>query len=400
LQAGDTYTDTRIRKGSPMANREVNLTKRVQTPHGWRYCRVLLSANGRVRPDIAVVNGKEERHAEGAYYLEWREGAKRVRLSVGKDPQDAAARRLRKEAELNAVNNGVAVVAEDGQNGHRSLAAAVTEYLEETTLTKKPKTLAAYATALGYFKESCPKLFLEDIDRKDLLKFSAFLRDDKEQAPRSCWNKFANVMSFLKANGIRGLVKKNDWPRYTEEEPEIYEPEELDKLLAACDEEERLWYEFFLMTGMREQEVMYTYWSDVNVAQATVRVSHKPDRAWTPKAYKEREIPIPAKLVKSLKAWKAKADKTCGLVFPTAGCKPKLDFLDGLKAVAERAKLDEDNFWLHKFRATFATRCLWAGVDLRTVQQWLGHSDMESTMRYLKPSRSQHVRNKVNEIFA
>jgi hypothetical protein len=41
-----------------------------------------------------------------------------------------------------------------------------------------------------------------------------------------------------------------------------------------------------------------------------------------------------------------------------------------------------------------------AGVGLRTVQQWLGHSDMESTMRYLKPSRSQKVREKVNEIFA
>jgi integrase/recombinase XerD len=383
-----------------VANREVNLTKRIQTPHGWRYCRALLSANGRVKPDVVVVNGNEERHPEGAYYLEWREGAKRVRLSVGKDPADASARRLRKEAELHAVNNGVAVAPENGQDGHRSLAAAVSEYLEETTLTKKPKTLAAYTTALTYFTESCPKLFLDEIERKDLLKFCAFLRDVKEQAPRSCWNKFANVMSFLKANGIRGLVKKNDWPRYTEEEPEIYEPEELDKLLAACDAEERLWYEFFLMTGMREQEVMYTYWSDVNLAQATVRVSHKPDRAWTPKAYKEREIPIPAKLVKNLKAWKAKADKTCGLVFPTAGCNPKLDFLDCLKAVAARAKLEQDNFWLHKFRATFATRCLWAGVDLRTVQQWLGHSDMESTMRYLKPSRSQQVHEKVNEIFA
>jgi integrase/recombinase XerD len=383
-----------------VANREVNLTKRIQTAHGWRYCRALLSANGRVKPDVVVVNGNEERHPEGAYYLEWREGAKRVRLSVGKDAADASARRLRKEAELHAVNNGVAVAPENGQDGHRSLAAAVSEYLEETTLTKKPKTLAAYTTALTYFTESCPKLFLEEIERKDLLKFCAFLRDVKEQAPRSCWNKFANVMSFLKANGIRGVVKKNDWPRYTEEEPEIYETEELDKLLLACDVEERLWYEFFLMTGMREQEVMYSYWSDVNLAHATVRVSHKPDRAWTPKAYKEREIPIPAKLVKSLKAWKANADKTCALVFPTAGCNPKLDFLDCLKAIAERAKLDPDKFWLHKFRATFATRCLWAGVDLRTVQQWLGHSDMESTMRYLKPSRSQQVREKVNQIFA
>jgi hypothetical protein len=77
-----------------MANREVNLTKRVQTPHGWRYCRVLLSANGRVKPDVVFVNGKEERHQEGAYYLEWRDGSKRVRLSVGKDPADASARRL------------------------------------------------------------------------------------------------------------------------------------------------------------------------------------------------------------------------------------------------------------------------------------------------------------------
>jgi hypothetical protein len=48
--------------------------------------------------------------------------------------------------------------------------------------------------------------------------------------------------------------------------------------------------------------------------------------------------------------------------FPNcAGCKPKLDFLDCLKAVAERAQLDSDNSWLHKFGATFATRCLWAG---------------------------------------
>ena len=381
-------------------SKEVNLTKRVQTSKGPRYCPVVLSPNGRVKPDLVIVNGQPERHSEGAYYLEWRENGRRIRLSVGKDPQDAAARRLRKEAELNALNQGVTVVPENGDSRHRSVATAVARFLEETELTKKPKTLAAYTTALNYFTASCPKLYLQDIERADLLKFCAFLRDKKKQAPRSVYNKFENVMTFLKANGIRGLVGKNDWPRCTEEEPEMYEPGELEALFKTCDAEERLWYEFFLMTGMREQEVMYTYWSDVNFAAATVRVSHKPDRGWTPKAYKEREIPIPAKLSKKLRAWKTKADKTCSLVFPTAGYNPKLNFLDDLKAVAERANLDPENFWLHKFRATFATRCLWAGVDLRTVQQWLGHSDMESTMRYLKPSRSQQTGEKVNEIFA
>jgi len=74
----------------------------------------------------------------------------------------------------------------------------------------------------------------------------------KKQSPRSVYNKFENVVTFLKAQGIRGLMGKNDWPRFVEEEPEVYEREELETLFAVCDEEERLWYEFFLMTGMRE----------------------------------------------------------------------------------------------------------------------------------------------------
>jgi integrase/recombinase XerD len=190
-----------------------------------------------------------------------------VRLSVGKDAADATSRRQRKEAELNATNNGVAVVPENGNNGHRSVAAAIAESLDETKLTKKPKTRAAYRTALNYFTESCPKLYLEDLQRSDLLKFLAFLRDEKELHPRTVYNKFENVMSFLKAQGIRGLVGKNDWPRYLEEEPEVYEREGLDTFFAACDQQERLWFEFFLMTGMREQEVMHCSWDDINLTR-------------------------------------------------------------------------------------------------------------------------------------
>jgi len=146
---------------------------------------------------------------------------------------------------------------------------------------------------------------------------------------------------------------------------------------------------------------MYTYWSDINLQHATVRVTHKPDRGWTPKAYKEREIPIPAKLVEMLRKRKAKRDKNWIRVVPTPGCRPKQDCLDCLKAVAERAGLDADNFWLHKFRATFATRLLQSGkVDVRTVQKYLGHSDLESTLRYLKPARNAAVTAKLDEIWA
>ena len=80
--------------------------------------------------------------------------------------------------------------------------------------------------------------------------------------------------------------------------------------------------------------------------------------------------------------------RSCGGDLARRSDQPKLDFLDCCKAIAKRAGLDPENFWLDKFRATCATWSLWAGVDLRTVQHWLGHSDMESTMRYLKPSRA------------
>ena len=121
-------------------HREVNLTKRVQTPQGMRYCAVVLSANGRVKPDAVLVNGKPERHPEGAYYIEWHDNGKRIRLSVGKDAADASSMRLRNGTEL---NNGETAVPEIAANGHRSIAASVADYLEETELTKKPKTLAA-----------------------------------------------------------------------------------------------------------------------------------------------------------------------------------------------------------------------------------------------------------------
>ena len=42
-------------------HREVNLTKKILTDAGPRYCPVVLSNNGRVKPDYVTVDGREER---------------------------------------------------------------------------------------------------------------------------------------------------------------------------------------------------------------------------------------------------------------------------------------------------------------------------------------------------
>jgi integrase len=140
-------------------------------------------------------------------------------------------------------------------------------------------------------------------------------------------------------------------------------------------------------------------WPNLNAKQSTVSVSWKPEFGWTPKAYKEREIPIPATLLASLLSIRPEGNPR-GLMFLTSGGKPKLDFLDCCKAIAKRAGLDPADFWLHKFRATFCTMHLQAGVDLSTVQSFAGHTDLASTMRHLKPARGVAVQAKVNATFA
>ena len=62
------------------------------------------------------------------------------------------------------------------------------------------------------------------------------------------------------------------------------------------------------------------------------------------------------------------------------------------KDVAGRAGLDPAKFDIKTFRSTYATRMLRAGFDVRTVQHWMGHKSLETTMRYLVPATEVHDR--------
>ena len=127
----------------------VHLTKRVQTETGWTFCPVAYGVRGHIKPNVVKVQGVEQRHDEGVYYIDWRADGKRYRVTVGRDATEAENRRQAKEKELAAISAGVPVLART--DGQVSLTAAIAEYLEETKLTKKPKTLSAYTTALAYF---------------------------------------------------------------------------------------------------------------------------------------------------------------------------------------------------------------------------------------------------------
>ena len=381
----------------------VNITKRVRIDgKGWRFCEVVFGANRKIRPNAVLIDGKEQVHPEGRYYIDFLQDGQRKRLAAGATAAEATIAADQQTRTLTArraaADAGITLPQSKPPAGSRLLKEAVETYLLEIQAHKKKKTHSAYRTALTYFLESCKKQILEEIHRTDMLAFKTYLRDKKKQSDRSIANKFENVMSFLKQQKITGLIGKNDWPTFTEEEVETYTQDELDKFFAACTETENVWFEFFYRTAMREQEVMHVSWSDIDFERSAITVRENKRFGWKPKAYKGRSVSIPASLVTLLQAWKGKSDATCGLVFPTTGCKPKQNFLDECKAIAKRAELNKEEFYLHKFRATRATRLLQGGMDIKSVQQMLGHNDLESTMRYLGAQRTDILQAQIEQI--
>ncbi|MGH9344954.1 MAG: hypothetical protein ACRD19_14490 [Terriglobia bacterium] len=113
------------------------------------------------------------------------------------------------------------------------------------------------------FRESCDKCFLEEIERKDLPRFAAFLRDSKRLSPRTVHNKFADVLTFLQAQGLPKLDGKNDHPRFIDHEVNVHEDDELSELHADCSQYHSTLYDFLLMSRFREHEAMHVVWSNV-----------------------------------------------------------------------------------------------------------------------------------------
>jgi len=280
---------------------------------------------------------------------------------------------------------------------------AIEMYLKDVEPPQREfKTYEEYRNVLYRFRDTCKKECVKEVDRNDCLEFMRHLYSIGNEA-RTVYNRIGIVQQWLKLNGITGLLHGRDKPSFVTNMREMYQPEDLEALFRSCDPEERIRYLFFLLTGERDKEVRYTSWSDIDFNRKCVRVTAKKQLGFKPKDKEEREIPVPASLLDALREYKARQTEfnRNDLVFPTSEGRPDKKLENKLKRIAWRAglncgrctskygnKCNEGPYcgkwFLHKFRHTFATTCLEEGVSIRTLQEWLGHSDLASTMVYLK----------------
>jgi integrase len=193
---------------------------------------------------------------------------------------------------------------------------------------------------------------------------------------------------------MSGMTKNIDLPAEILSLPVEYSDEELKSFFSVCSSEEKTLFLTFLLTGFREQEVVHLFWTDINSRLNTIRVTAKSDLGFFPKRWEEREVPVPKQLIEAFQLHPHFNDSR--FVFPSPRGNRELHMLDRCKAIAERAKLNPAKFDLKNFRSSYATKMLRGGFDVRTVQHWMGHKSLETTMRYLAPARD--VQERIDKI--
>ncbi|MBV9760285.1 MAG: site-specific integrase [Acidobacteriaceae bacterium] len=235
-----------------------------------------------------------------------------------------------------------------------------------------------------------PSIDPRKVTRDDLTDFMVRLKNKHGLDNNTVIHQMVIVAQFLKHHGKSGVTKGLGLPERIVSLPREYSDSDLRRFFDACLTAERALFSTFLFTGFREQEVVHLFWSDVNLALNTIRVTAKPELGFWPKRWEEREVPVVKAALDLLSDHPKRTN--CRFIFPSPAGNREWHILDRCKEIAERAGLDSKKFDLKTFRSTYATRMLRAGFDVRTVQHWMGHRSLETTMRYLVPATEVHER--------
>jgi integrase/recombinase XerD len=358
----------------------VNILKQIKLKDRWKLVAIPKDRHG--RKDWKAL-------AEGRYFIEWYENGRRKRQAAGVTVAEAQEVARRKKHMLEGRALGLRAHDDAEEARKIPLHVAVKRYLEVIEELKKPNTARKYRAVLDRFLSFFTnKTTSQAITSEDLNAFMVHLKKHHKLDNNTVIHNVVIVAQFLKKQGRPGLTRDIDLPQRITTLPQEYTDQELKKFFKACSEAEHVLFLSFLLTGFREQEIMHLAGEDINLHVHTIRVTAKPDLGFYPKRWEEREVPVPKHLIQLLR--KHPRMEKSRFVFPSPRGNRELHMLDKCKAIAETAGLDPENFDLRKFRSTYATRMLRAGFDVRTVQHWMGHKSLETTMRYLAPAKDIH----------
>ncbi len=258
---------------------------------------------------------------------------------------------------------------------------------------KSKNTLKTYCGIVRRFLEFLSKNKVDtdpftlqtSLNKNLIFRFLANAKSERNLDPNSLRLYVRAVSSFLKFLGLEDLSKEIKAPKVDKRLPKFITFEEFQNLVDhAGNERDKLIIEFLFYTGVRVSELVGIKKEDILWEEGLIRVYGK--------GGKERFVPLPRFLLESLRKYsnKVKGER----LFPLSTRQVERI----VKKVAEKSGIKK-RVTPHVLRHSLATTLLSRGVDIRYIQELLGHSSLSVTQVYthVVPARLKEIYRQVFE---
>ena len=257
--------------------------------------------------------------------------------------------------------------------------AAIKEFDDQLRILKRrPNTIKAYKRCVEDFLERTVKP-LEDLGAKDVFDYLVFVNDERNLQARTLNQKRSALSVFFR--DILGITLPKKVLKYSKQPTLI--PESLtlteigDFFNATSDLQLRTLFMTMYASGLRLAEATHLRPEDIDSKRMVIHVRQG-------KGMKDRDVMLSEKLLENLREyWRQYRPKQW--IFPGRSQKPichkKVQRV--CRATAVKAGIRK-KVTPHILRHSFAVQLLCNGVNLRYIQELLGHASIHTTMIYLR----------------
>jgi integrase/recombinase XerD len=233
------------------------------------------------------------------------------------------------------------------------------------------------------------------ITEGELRQYFLYLKNDKRIASSTYTTNLCGIRFFYQ------YTLKRDWPTL-----DLVRPARENKLPVVLSRDEvrqilscirRSYYRVCLNTiyacGLRLQEGLQLQVGDIDSGRMVLHIQHG-------KGSKDRYVPLPEPTLQMLRqhwsthrhaVWLFPASTRTGSILPTASTPMVASGMQRAFHAAVQASGVHKAATVHSLRHAYATHLFEAGVNLRLIQSYLGHSSPRSTAVYA------HLTHKVEE---
>ncbi|MEM4638360.1 MAG: tyrosine-type recombinase/integrase [Thermofilum sp.] len=250
---------------------------------------------------------------------------------------------------------------------------------------RSSKTIKSFRSILKMFLEFLGSKHVREVTVYDIDLFLAKLRE-MGWGPSSLYTAAVAVKRYLEFLGLGDQIAGFELPRREKRLPRYLEPDEVARMAGSCSNlRDRLILLLLYTTGLRVSELVSLKRDDIDLERRAIRVRGK--------GGKERIVFFPESLASILGNYLSSLGDGSEYVFPSSSGHIHYTTVERIVRRAAEAAGIKKKVSPHVLRHSFATHSLAMGLDIREIQELLGHSSLSTTQVYAHISKERLKRD-------